>query len=47
MEERPEEELSEPKEPPHQESAEGTEEEESVSYTPDELLVLEMDEIDC
>ncbi|MCI35179.1 hypothetical protein A2U01_0056400 [Trifolium medium] len=47
MEERPEEELSESEEPSYEESVEGTEAEETESYTPDELLVLEMDEVDC
>ncbi|MCI40975.1 hypothetical protein A2U01_0062208 [Trifolium medium] len=47
MEERREEELSEPEEPSYEESAERTEVEETESYTPDELLMQEMDELDC
>ncbi|MCI57166.1 hypothetical protein A2U01_0078417, partial [Trifolium medium] len=47
MEERSEEELFEPEEPSHEESAVGTAEEEQAPYTPDELLVLEMDEVEC
>ncbi|MCI43395.1 hypothetical protein A2U01_0064632, partial [Trifolium medium] len=47
MEERPEAELSKPEEPSNEESAVGTEVEETTPYTPDELLVLEMDEVEC
>ncbi|MCI65027.1 hypothetical protein A2U01_0086285, partial [Trifolium medium] len=43
MEERFEEEQSEPRGQSYEESAEGIE----VSYTPDEVLVQEMDELDC
>ncbi|MCI54096.1 hypothetical protein A2U01_0075343, partial [Trifolium medium] len=46
MEERLEEEPFEPREKSYEESAEGTEVEETESYTPVELLVLEMDELD-
>ncbi|MCI22202.1 hypothetical protein A2U01_0043378, partial [Trifolium medium] len=44
MEERLEVELSEPRGQTYEESVE---EEEIESYTPDELLVREMDELDC
>ncbi|MCI71494.1 hypothetical protein A2U01_0092757, partial [Trifolium medium] len=47
MEERPEEELSDQEEPSNEESAVGTEVEEPTPYTPDELLVLELNEVDC
>ncbi|MCI37636.1 hypothetical protein A2U01_0058860, partial [Trifolium medium] len=47
MKERLEEELSEPRGQSYEESAEGTKVEETESYTPDELLVQEMDELDC
>ncbi|MCI76204.1 hypothetical protein A2U01_0097473, partial [Trifolium medium] len=47
MEERLEEELSEPRVQSYEETAEWTEVEETESYTPDELLVQEMDELDC
>ncbi|MCI42470.1 hypothetical protein A2U01_0063707 [Trifolium medium] len=47
MEERSEEELSEPEEQSYEVSAEGIEEEESEPYTPAELLVLETDELGC
>ncbi|MCI87523.1 hypothetical protein A2U01_0108807, partial [Trifolium medium] len=45
MEERVEEEPFEPKEQWYEESVEETEVEET--YTPDEILVHEMDELDC
>ncbi|MCI39776.1 hypothetical protein A2U01_0061008 [Trifolium medium] len=45
MEERVEEEPFEPRGPWYEEAAEETEVE--VTYTPDELLVHEMDELDC
>ncbi|MCI17154.1 hypothetical protein A2U01_0038301, partial [Trifolium medium] len=44
MEERTAEELSEES---NEESAEGIELEEPAPYTPDELLILEMDEVEC
>ncbi|MCI40239.1 hypothetical protein A2U01_0061471, partial [Trifolium medium] len=47
MEERYKEELSEPRGQTYEESAEGTEIEGTESYTPDELLIQEMDELDC
>ncbi|MCI82976.1 hypothetical protein A2U01_0104250, partial [Trifolium medium] len=47
MEESLEEELSEPRGQSYEEAAEGTEVEETESYTPDEILVMEMDELDC
>ncbi|MCI09497.1 hypothetical protein A2U01_0030583, partial [Trifolium medium] len=47
MEERTEEELSEPEELSNEESVVGTEVEEPTPYTRNELLVLEMDEIEC
>ncbi|MCI71695.1 hypothetical protein A2U01_0092958, partial [Trifolium medium] len=45
MEERVEEESLEQRGPWYEESAEGTGEE--VTYTPDEILVHEIDELDC